>query len=364
MRLTKRHWTTAFAVAALVHAGIVAVVFWRGSDPGAGVTSPGAISVSLGKTGEAAASAVTEFTRVPEAEVVTAAEAAADSAPPDPVGEAFTPPDTTETGVTVPEEVSAGPAPAKVIEGVVQQAKNSRPAKMEETTVKAPETKATTDAEVSTAPPAKEVISIPPRRVDSELQPVDTPEEATDAKIETAVDPDQPDAEAKLVEDVQPDGDSQPRRHVPATTVKPSEEAAGRAVTASPPSGEDDPSRSVMAAASGASARIQTLGIQAVHDEYLRKVLARIARFKRYPLEARRDGVVGKVMVRFTILHDGSLRSPQLAGSSGDSRLDLAALDMLSRASPFPPIPPGLGLGKLALSLPVEFSLNERRTLF
>ena len=82
--------------------------------------------------------------------------------------------------------------------------------------------------------------------------------------------------------------------------------------------------------------------IQAVHDEYLRKVLARIARFKRYPRDARRDGVVGEVMVRFPILHDGSLQSRQLADSSGDSRLDLATLDMLSRSpAPFRRFRPG-----------------------
>ena len=364
MRLTGRHWTTAFAAAALAHAGVVAVGLWQASDPGAGVTAAGAISVSLGQAGGAAASAATELKGAPEAGIVTTVEAAADSALPEPVGEALPPPDTTETGVIVPEDASAGPAPVEVLEAVVQRAKNSRPPKMEAATVKTPETTETTTAEAFATPPVKEVIPIPPKLVAPAHQPAGSPEEATAAQVEPAADPEPPDAEAKLVEDVQPDRDSQPQRRVPVATVGPREEAAGRAVTASPPSGENDPNRSPMAAASGASARIQTLEIQAVHDEYLRKVLAQIARFKRYPRDARRDGVVGKVTVRFTILHDGSLQSRQLADSSGDGRLDLAALDMLSRASPFPPIPPRLGLSKLELSLPVEFSLNEKQTLF
>lgn len=364
MRLARRHWATAFAAATLAHAGVLAVAFWRGSDPGAGVTSPGAISVSLGKAGETAASAVTELTGMPEPEIVTAVEAAADPAPPDPVREAPPPPDATETGVIVPENVPADPAPVEVIETVVRQAKNSKPAKIEETAVTAPETKAITVAEVSTTSSTKEVVPIPPKQVAQVHNPAESLKGASPAQAEPAVDRDPPDLETKFSEDVQPVRDSQPQRRVPVATDRPREESAARTVTASPPSGENESSRSAIAAAAGASARIESVGIQAVHDEYLRKVLARIARFKRYPRDARRDGVAGEVMVRFTILHDGSLQSRQLADSSGDSRLDLAALDMLSRASPFPPIPPRLGLGKLELSLPVEFNLNERRTLF
>ena len=93
-------------------------------------------------------------------------------------------------------------------------------------------------------------------------------------------------------------------------------------------------------------------------------VLRHITRFKRYPRSARRDGAVGKVMLRFTILADGQLVSPELTGSSGDRRLDRAALQMLSRASPFPPIPRSLGREMVELSLPVQFSLDQKRSLF
>ena len=363
MRLARRHWATAFAAATLAHAGILAVVFWRGSDPGAGVTSPGAISVSLGKAGEASASAVTEFMGMPEPEVVTAVEAAADPAPPDPVREAPPPPDATETGVIVPENVHANPAPVGVIETVLRQAKKSKPAKIEETAATAPETKAITVAEVSTMPSVKEVVPIPPKQVAPLHKPTEFLKDAAGAQAEPVV-RDPPDAEAEFFEDVQPVRDPEPQRRVPVATDEPRKKVAARIDTASPPPRENESNRSAIAAAAGASAQIESVGIQAVHDEYLRKVLARIARFKRYPRDARRDGVVGEVTVRFTILHDGSLQSRQLADSSGDSRLDLAALDMLSRASPFPPIPPRLGLSKLDLSLPVEFNLNERRTLF
>ena len=114
----------------------------------------------------------------------------------------------------------------------------------------------------------------------------------------------------------------------------------------------------------GSGMQAVEIGSPAAHESYLKEIRSRLIRFKRYPRAARRDGVVGEVTVRFTILADGSLQSPYLLVSSGDDRLDQAALRMLSRAQPFPPVPRGLGKDKLELSLPVEFSLSRGRSLF
>ena len=207
-------------------------------------------------------------------------------------------------------------------------------------------------------------MSASPQRVSLARRPSDTVKDPALAEVQSAVEPYPPDAEAKPVQAIEAAEDPQPRLPVAAAEVGPGEEDAAQAISSSPPATDSDADRSAPPSAAGASARHQTVGVKALHDEYLRKVLTRIARFKRYPREARRDGAVGRVMVRFTILRDGRLRSPQLTDSSGDSRLDRAALEMLSRASPFPPMPPGLSAGKLELSLPIEYSLSEKRRLF
>lgn len=125
----------------------------------------------------------------------------------------------------------------------------------------------------------------------------------------------------------------------------------------------DDRSRSSVLA-TGSGQRVETGGNPAARQSYLAEVLAQIARHKRYPREARHDGVTGVVSVTFTILANGTVDTEQVSGSSGDHRLDQAALAMLSRASPFPPIPRNLGMPTLELTLPVEFSLNKKRKTF
>ena len=79
MRLTKRRWATAFAIAVLLHAGVLAVGFWHGSDPGAGVTGAAAISVSLSRAGGGAPSAAVQPRGLQEAETVAAVETAVDA---------------------------------------------------------------------------------------------------------------------------------------------------------------------------------------------------------------------------------------------------------------------------------------------
>lgn len=129
-------------------------------------------------------------------------------------------------------------------------------------------------------------------------------------------------------------------------------------------SSEDVTSSQQAIQATGIAEREETGGNPAARQSYLSKVLARIARFKRYPREARHDGVTGVVTVTFTVLINGSVSTQQISSSSGDARLDKAALDMLLRASPLAPIPRELGSDHLKLTLPIEFSLNKKRSLF
>ena len=64
---------------------------------------------------------------------------------------------------------------------------------------------------------------------------------------------------------------------------------------------------------------------------YNAKIWSALARHK------PRAGKAGIAVVTFTIGPAGSLRSAEISGSSGDSRLDQMALQAVRNAAPFPP---------------------------
>ena len=307
----------------------------------------------------------------PEREAIAVAETAfeppvkeaAASPPPEPVRQMLAPADATESGVVAPAEAPAGPVPVQTIETAVRLAETSDIPDTEPTTVRVPDAEETTVPETVAGPPIDEVIATSPEPIAPARVPADFIEAEMVAQIEPAVDSAPPGADVELVEPVQSVRHRPAQHPVSAATGGDRDDVAGKTAIAPLSSGESDAGQSTMPA-TGSGAPIEAMGNPAAHQRYLRRVLERIARFKRYPREARRDGVVGKVMVRFTVLADGRLQSPQLTDSSGDSRLDKAAIEMLSRAGPFPPIPRSLGVGKLELSLPVEFSLSQKRSLF
>lgn len=61
-----------------------------------------------------------------------------------------------------------------------------------------------------------------------------------------------------------------------------------------------------------------------------------------YPLEARKGGIEGRPIVRFTITSNGELVRVELIQTSGFSILDEEAVAAIKRASPFPEIPKSL----------------------
>lgn len=93
---------------------------------------------------------------------------------------------------------------------------------------------------------------------------------------------------------------------------------------------------------------------------FLDLVSQRIKKTKRYPALALDAGIEGRVVVRFTILKDGTLdQDLQMVKSSGTEILDNAALAAIKAAAPFPAIPPSLGRDKLRIELPMDFNLTE-----
>lgn len=103
----------------------------------------------------------------------------------------------------------------------------------------------------------------------------------------------------------------------------------------------------------GAGGRLENGGSADI-SSYKSKVFAHLQRFKSYPSGASRAGLHAAT-VHFVISANGSVTSASLGQSSGAPAFDQAALSMVRRASPFPPIPPGLGRSSLPFNAPIRF---------
>ncbi|WP_315830784.1 TonB family protein [Bradyrhizobium prioriisuperbiae] len=89
-------------------------------------------------------------------------------------------------------------------------------------------------------------------------------------------------------------------------------------------------------------------------------IAARVNGFKDYPYMARMRQKVGALIVGFQVGPDGQLLKSWIERSSCDKALDHEALDLLQRASPFPPAPPGYKRASTSFRLPLVFAMRGR----
>ncbi|MDE1168674.1 MAG: TonB family protein [Pseudomonas sp.] len=90
-------------------------------------------------------------------------------------------------------------------------------------------------------------------------------------------------------------------------------------------------------------------------------LLRHLAKFKKYPDDARRRGMQGVNRLRFVVDGEGKVLSYSLAGGSGSASLDRATLEMIRRAQPLPPPPKELlNNGSLEVVAPFVYSLDKR----
>ena len=85
-------------------------------------------------------------------------------------------------------------------------------------------------------------------------------------------------------------------------------------------------------------------------------VVARLARFRRYPAQAK--GATGVVNLSFSIDRQGHVLNSQIIKSSGSAVLDAEALSLLTRAAPLPPPPAAVPDSDLTFVLPIRFGLR------
>jgi periplasmic protein TonB len=81
-----------------------------------------------------------------------------------------------------------------------------------------------------------------------------------------------------------------------------------------------------------------------------------IERHKRYPEAAQARNQHGTVELEFSLDRQGRVVASRIAKSSGSSVLDEATLDLVRRAQPFPPPPPGMV--DVNLNVPVRYNLR------
>lgn len=83
-----------------------------------------------------------------------------------------------------------------------------------------------------------------------------------------------------------------------------------------------------------------------------------IAKHKQYPRVAQMRGWQGEAMIELKIDGSGSLISSRIVTSSGFEVLDKQGLDMVRKASPFPPPPEALRGRNFEILVPVSFKLE------
>lgn len=100
-------------------------------------------------------------------------------------------------------------------------------------------------------------------------------------------------------------------------------------------------------------------GSESVESNYLKRVSARIHRFKLYPREARIAKQEGTVVIQLTLDSDGSVQDKNITSSSGIDLLDEQALQIITKADPFPKFPSAL-VKKIGNRLKFSTSINYK----
>lgn len=113
--------------------------------------------------------------------------------------------------------------------------------------------------------------------------------------------------------------------------------------------------RAAPSARAQASSGIGLGGSSRANPNYYGEVAAHLARYKRFPDDARGKGDQGSALVRFSLNGRGEVTSVKLTRSSGSAPLDREAQAMVFRASPFPPPPDGR---PQSFAVPVSFSIR------
>lgn len=94
-------------------------------------------------------------------------------------------------------------------------------------------------------------------------------------------------------------------------------------------------------------------------DAYIKALMAALLQQRTYPAAARKAREQGVVHLRFTLDRTGQVLASKVQRGAG-ALLDAAALEVLQRAAPLPPIPASMGKQTVTITVPIEYSLTTR----
>lgn len=87
-------------------------------------------------------------------------------------------------------------------------------------------------------------------------------------------------------------------------------------------------------------------------------IVVRISKAKRYPPQARKKGITGEAVVRFTIDRYGKVLAREIEKSSGAPVLDQAALKVFDEIGKLPTAPNHLAGAEFTLMVPLRYSFK------
>ena len=92
--------------------------------------------------------------------------------------------------------------------------------------------------------------------------------------------------------------------------------------------------------------------------DFQARLMAHLNSLKRYPADARRQGKMGVVMVRFRIHRQGHMLAYHIEQGSGHETLDEETARLMQRADPFPAPPDSVPGTELEFVVPVQYKLG------
>ena len=213
--------------------------------------------------------------------------------------------------------------------------------------------------------PAPQPIELPPQAMMVEMAPLPEPAPPPPPKVITPPQPPTPIEEPplpKLAEAPKPTisvpkppkPKPKPAPPKPEKKPEPPQEKPPAEQTVDTPPSTAPPAKSQAPAPSVAS---NSKALPTWQSDLLRH----LAKFKKYPEDARRRGMQGVNRLRFVVDGEGKVLSYSLAGGSGSASLDRATMEMIRRAQPLPPPPKELlNNGSLEVVAPFVYSLDKR----
>ncbi|OHV90545.1 energy transducer TonB [Mesorhizobium sp. ORS 3428] len=99
--------------------------------------------------------------------------------------------------------------------------------------------------------------------------------------------------------------------------------------------------------------KTKTANGEAARSRYSGEVASKLAKANRLVSKSAQAKALNNATVTFVVLANGSVTDLQLAKSSGSPELDQFALNLVRQQSPFPPIPPEIGISSWRFRAPI-----------